>query len=408
MGVDDSIGNAQAAFPDSPAGATETCPSAKKAPGKSDRVVQCVTRITATTPGTSGVRKVNNKVPERPDNVLRGSQSPDKNFSSNKPVVLIRGCKDVLLEAVTTPPDTPVSWKVEANHTANSPPAIEPDGVKATLKTNVEGSFSVIATLAGCKVVWNVVFVWVKVDIGSSQKPKETKHYAENGSSGTDLRFRSGRFNDTEFAFRDKLKVTLIGGGDDKMLGVEKVKLHVLQNCARDTLTAHYAPPPSTSTALEKPKGGVPILDSTDEKSPFLTDSSSVEITNSSKVDWEVMTTDSPGANLPRTHKFTSKPIASVSGFYKFETLIASVSDDAGNTIVVHACITWTADFSGTVDKATGDYVPGSAKTTPAASWTLLFEDTGGKDAGEAHIETFEPRFNDLLFGADFEWDPLQ
>lgn len=405
-----SIGDAKASFPDCPAGATEQCPAAAKAPSK-DPVVKCVKQIKATTAGTNGVRKVNGKIPVRADNVLRPSGSSSKSLTANKPVILIRGCKDVMLEAVTTPPGTPVTWKVEANHTANTPPAISADGVKATLKTDVEGSFSVIATLGGCKVVWNVVFVWVKVDITSSQWPKPTAHCADNGSSNTDIRFRSGLFSDGKYAWEDKLSVKLIRGGDDQQFGVENVKLHVLQNCWDDTLMGHYAAPPAGATALEKPKGGLPILDSTNEKSPFLTDPDTFKLTNTSKVDWEVWSGDSPGSSFPKTHQFTSKVLASVSGINAFETAIVSIFDDAKNTIMAHASTTWTLDFSGVVD-AKGTYIPRGAKTTPAASWSLISEDTGGIDAGEAPapkgkgIETFEPRFNDLLFGADYDWNP--
>ena len=403
-GAADAIGDAKDAFPDSPACATEPCKTPPKKPAAKVRV--CVKQIKATIGGTKGIRQVSGKVPERPDKSLKSSGSPDKSFKTNKPVVLIRGCKDVMLEAVTTPPDTPVTWNVEANHTTNAPPEIVPNGAKAVLKTNVEGSFSVVATLGGCKVVWNVIFVWVKVDVTSSKGPKPTNHYADKGSSASNFRFTSGKFSAGDYAWEDQLNVKLIGGGDDQKAGVEKVSLHVLQNCTVDTLTGHYAPPPAGATALEKAPGGLPVLDSTNEKGPFLTDDDTFKLLNGSKgdVDFTVWSGDSPGSAFDKSHKFTKKPITSVSGVNVFDTAIASVSDDAPETIVVHAHTTWTADFSGVVDSK-GDYLPRGAKTTPGPPWSLVSEATGGQDAGDAKMETLGRRFNDNLF-PDFDWNP--
>jgi hypothetical protein len=400
------IADANDAFPDCPPGATQPCsPPARKAPGK---VRRCVTQIKATTGGTKGVRNVNGKVPERPDNVLKPSGKSDKSFETNKPVVLIRGCKDVMLEATTTPPDTAVAWSVEANHTQNSPPEIASNGNKATLKTNVDGSFSVIATLDGCKVVWNVIFVWVKVDVKSSKGPKSKNLYADNGSSPSNFRFRSGKFSAGDYAWEDQLNVTLIGGGDDQKAGVEKVNLHVLQNGTTDTLTAHYAPPPAVSTALEKPPGGIPALDATNDKSPFLTDDDTFKLLSGSKgdVSFTIWTGDSPGSAFDKTHQFTKKALTSVSGVYAFDTAIASTSDDAPNAIVIHAHTTWTADFSGAAN-ASGDYVPRGAKTTPTAPWSLISDSTGGQDAeaGDHKMETMGRSFNDNLI-PDFDWTP--
>jgi len=408
--VGDSIEGAKTTFPDCPAGAKESCPAAAaKSPSRTARVTQCVKQIKATTDGTNGVRKVGGKAPERPPNVLRSSTSSDKRLIKGKQenfVVLVRGSKDVTLEAVTTPPNTAVKWTVEANQNSNSPPAIDPAvGVKAALKTNAEGSFSVIAVLGGCKVVWNVVFVSVKVDVQSSKPAKPTESYTDDGSSNTHTRFKSGEFAAGKYAWEDQLHVKLTGGGDDQKLGVKKVKLHVLQDCWQNTLTGHYAAPPDGSAALEKAKGGLPILDSTNEHGPFLTDSDSATVTEASDVDRDVWTGDSPGSSFPRTHQFTSKPLTSITGGYSFETAIAAVSDDAPNTIVVHSSTKWSTDYSGTVDAATGRYTRRGAKTIPG-SWSLISDATGGKDAGEAGIETFEPRFNDTLLGADYDWKP--
>ena len=85
-----------------------------------------------------------------------------------------------------------------------------------------------------------------------------------------------------------------------------------------------------------------------------------------------------------------------------FETVVASVSDDAPNSIVAHAKTAWTADFSGTVD-GSGRYTATTADVTGDATFTLISDATGGQDARDAGYETFEPRFNG---GTDFRWNP--
>ncbi len=85
-----------------------------------------------------------------------------------------------------------------------------------------------------------------------------------------------------------------------------------------------------------------------------------------------------------------------------FDTAVASVSDDAPNSIVVHAEAKWTADFSGSV-AANGTYTPTTAAVTGDSKFALISDATGGQDARDAGFETFEPRFNG---GATYRWTP--
>jgi len=367
------------------------------APCPAPPVVECVTQIKAKLPGTNGVRKPVNK---RADNILASSSSSDESLSSNTPVILIRGCKEVELEAVTTPPNKPVTWTVKSNENTDPPVSITPidGGKKAKLKTNIHGSFSVIATLGACKVVWNVVFVWVKVDVKSSVIVKRNNKYANNGSSAARCRFRSGQFSAGQYPWEAKVKVKVVGGGNSKRLGTDKVKLHLLHNGVADTLTGVYPP---GGTALEVPKGGLPVRDSNGAANPWM-DNPTTITPNNTAFKREVWTGDSPAGGFPTAHKNTGNALTGITGINGFSAAIASVSDDASTALMVHAKTNWSADFKGTV-AGTGVYTPNGAKTTVESAFKLISSATGGQDAGDAGFETFEPRFNG---GTDTTWTP--
>ena len=384
--------------PANPSGGDGTPPGCSSAPCPPP---ECVTQITAKVPGTRGKRKATDK---RPDDTLTSSSSSDESLSANAPIILVRGCNEVELGSVTTPPNKAVSWQVKPNQNSESAPTITPinGGKGAKLKTDKPGSFSVIATLGGCKVVWNVVFVWVKVDPASSVITSRNNKFKDSGSSGGWTSFQSGKFTAGNYAWEGKVKMEVLGGGTNKKLGVGKIKIHILQNGVADTLTGHYK---DGGTALEVPKGGLPVLDATNSSSPFIWASSAGSVTpaNSSVTDTskdrELWTGDSPAGAFPTTHKNTGKKLQKISGVNGFETAVASISDDAPNSIVVHAKTAWSADYSGKVNAA-GVYTADGAKVTKQAQFSLV---SGGKDAYDAGFETFEPRFNG---GVDTTWTP--
>ena len=362
---------------------------------------QCVILIKAQVPGTKGVRKPATDI--RANNVLTPSASNNRSLAANPPVILVRGCKPVELEAVTTPANLPVTWSVEANENTDRPPAITPTdgGKKANLATGVHGSFSVIATLGPCTVVWNVVFVWVKVNVKSSLILRRDNKYADDGSGGGSCNFRSGQFLPGQYPWEAKVKIKVVGGGKSKRLGTDKVKLHLLQNGVADTLSGHYAPPPPGSKAEEQPKGGLPIRDSNGAADPWMDTPTKVTPDNTS-FKREVWTADAPAGGFPTAHQNTLTALQSISGINGFRSAIASVSDHAPNALMVHAQTRWHADFKGTVDAA-GMYTPHHAHTKVQAAFTLVSAATGGQDAGEAGFETFQPRFNG---GTNTKWTP--
>lgn len=375
----------------------------KKKCKKKPKVKKRVIRINAKVEGTNGVRLASNK---RADNILSSSSSAVDSLATNKPVILVRGCKDVELEAITSPTNTPVTWSVKSNENTDSPPTITPidGGKKAKLYTNVHGSFSVIATLDGSKVVWNVVFVWVYVMVKTSVIIRRNNKYADNGSNATWTNFRSGVNAPGQYPWEAKVKVKVLGGGNTKRLGTNKVKLHLLHNGIADTLTAHYAAaaPFRDGTALEVPKGGLPIRDSNGPGNPWM-DIPTKIMPNNTNYKRELWTADPPAGSFPRSHKNQPLwPIYSITGLNGFEAAIASVSDDAPNALMVHANTKWSANFKGNVN-VHGKYTRNNAKTTKEARFKLISAATGGMDAGDAGFETFPPRFNG---GTNTTWTP--
>jgi hypothetical protein len=357
-----------------------------------------VTQIKAKVAGTKGIRGSNT----RSEDVLTASSSSDESLSGNTPVILVRGCNEVELEAVTSPANQPVKWRVKSNENTDSPPGLKrhTNNTKATLQTNVHGSFSVIAEVGTSKVVWNVVFVHVKVLTDTSVVRTQDNQYADGGSAGGFTVFRSGLFSTGNYAWRASVDVEVIGGSNSKKMGADKVKVHILQNGIRDTLTGNYTP---NGTAKEVPLGGLPVLDSSGSGSPFIVVATAGKVTpNQTDRKRKAWTGDSPAGGFLTAHKNIAAQLGSISGVNGFVTTIASVSDDAPNSIVVHARIEWTANFAGKVS-ATGVYTRSGSKTRSAKAYKRVAKGSGGQDAFKAGIETFEPRFN---AGTNTTWNP--
>ena len=378
--------------------------------------VQKVTRITAKLPATIGMRD-NTKKLNNNDNTLTASTSNKIKLAENAPVVLVRGCKDVQLTAVTDPAETPVDWKIEKNDTDRNPPTLEvkDNGYEAVLKTDRWGSFAVTAELGGHKIVWNVVFVWVNVKTRTSNISKRSNLFADNGSDANYTSFKSGEFAAGQYAWEGKVKVKLKGGGNDKKMGVNKVELHVLQNGVADTLTGQYKPAVAGGiggTCLEQPKGGLPVVDATGAGSPFITPAAGcAKITPNNTAESRVYWTgDSPCGGFANEHKNTNQPLESISGENSFVSLVASTSQDAPNSVIVHARTSWAADYSGDVTYPYAaphadhsDYTANGAKVTGGRSFSTIASARGGQDAQEAGYEVIQPRFND---GVDYVWTP--
>lgn len=363
-----------------------------------------VMEIKATLPATHGKR---NPKKIRAENVLAPSVSGQESLETNEPVVLVRGCLDVLLEAVTSPPNLPVSWTVNPNQNTEAAPTITPVGLgqKATLKTDKTGSFSVIASIGASRIVWNVVFVWVKVDPDSSINITRDL-YVDDGSDANRANFRSGEFKLGKFTWESSVDVTLIGGGSDQKLGIDQIRLGVLQNGVKDTLTGNYS---RGGTCLEIPRGGLPIVDSNGDADaqPLLTAKISVSVTpDNTGPSRTVWTADSPTGSFVVHHTDGREILKSISGVNAFSTAVASFSTKAKTAICVQAKMDWQADYAGNISydrSGVSFYTANGATTSSQPEFVLISEATGGQDAQEAGFETFEPRFNN---GTDTRFTP--
>jgi hypothetical protein len=361
-----------------------------------------VMQVKASVKGTRGVR---NKSNERATSVLTASTSAEEALDKNPPVILVRGCNEVDLEAVTLPA-APVTWTVKPNENSNPAPTITPTGGgrKAVLKTDQGGSFSVIASTGASKVVWNVVFVSVNVDTSSAVALVTDKHYADNNSNGTFTQFESGSFPKKTFAWDITVsKVELVGGGSKGDIGIDKVRIRYLQNGIADTLTGNYE---GGGTALEVPKGGLPIVDSNGNAGGNPTADLALEVKpNNTAAVRSVRMFDSPAGAFPRKHPNTNKLLVSISGINGFTAAVGSTSDEAPNAFVAHAKVSWHADYKGDVTKTgpVGKYTPNGAKTVADTTIALISPATGGQDAGVAGFDLFEPRFNG---GTDTKFTP--
>ncbi len=373
-----------------------------------------VLSITATLEGSESLRAPGTKL--TPDGFFT-SASRKQSLKSNPPTILVRGCKDIELSSLTSPPGEPVNWSVKPNQNKESAPTITPKngGTDATLKTDKTGSFSVIAELDGTKVVWNVVFVWVKVKPKSTVVTARKKTYVDNGSTNTRTRFRSGRFVFGRQAWEAKVKVEVIGGGSNGRLGIRRVRVHMLQNGVADNLTGNYA---GGGTGLETPLGSLPIVDAQGAgggaqppsvpdppppgsmMSPFLFTASMIVLKPNQRVKHRsIKVGDSPAGGFRNTHQNTGTQLQSISGRNDFRIAVCGVSEDAPNSIVAHADLAWQADFSGNVNYGAppgpiGTYTRTTAQTTSDKRFALISPGTGGQDVKDAGFEIFGPRFN--------------
>ena len=350
------------------------------------------------------------------------SNSHSKPLAANAPVVLVRNCGPILLEAITVPPNqADVAWAVLPNPGPASAPSVTPaTGVHSALTSNSAGGYAISATLDGTTVYWNVVFVDVIVKnpviLLSSKNFKDDSHRALVASS-------SGDFDIGDFrvcAMWIQAKIVLFAGGDASLNAYcDKVHLGFVQNLWQDTARAHYAgggkeiervvvPPrprsPVVDPAVVLMDLGYPVLDrgadppsrATGGDTIFLASTVSNPINGLRRT---VTTCDSPGvgfsALLPEHGKAATQQATSIDGVNKFWINLTAYSDDANFSYVVFAQAHWTADFSGTIDWTNGP--PVWKKTTAKASGIRLQVIEHGKEAQHVKCEVRLPVFLDYI-----------
>jgi len=371
---------------------------------------------------------------------LPSSTSNVEALATNKPIVIVRGSNDITLTATTNPAGKAVDWKVKLNENKGDLPTITPaaDGKSATLKCDKTGSFSVIAADGESKIIWNVVFVHVKVDTASSVVNLRNTGYADNNGGANFVSVRSGpsSFAVGTGAMEATVEVKLVGGGSDAKLGTDKIDLHILQSGVADTFTGSFiGPPPAaggtpvTGSGVETPPN-LPIVDAngpgggapSPPNSPLIVDTpnappiiwiapGSFQLTNLGNQKFKVGTLDSPVCTIRKQHGGTPPKAASlrtVSGINGFRVAVCATSQNAVNNLVVQADLRWQADFSGNVtypagtpaapalvpNATVGTWVGTTNGTTGGSKWSLISDATGGQDAAAAGFRITGPRFN--------------
>ncbi|MGH9405034.1 MAG: carboxypeptidase regulatory-like domain-containing protein [Terriglobia bacterium] len=354
-----------------------------------------VTQIAAAVPGTKSRRTPSKNLG---NNVLRPSSSADESLKGNAAVILVRGCTSVELSAQTSPADQPVTWNVKPNENKESAPAWSSTGTnKIKLSTDKTGSFSVIATLYDSKVVWNVIFVWVNIDPSTSIITKKENQFWDKSQAGW-VTFLSGDFTPSKLPWQAQVSAKLVGGGAKGSIGIDKIHLKVLQNGTADTVTGHYGA--GDTAAHDEPS--LPILDNNNASGslppPYLTDASVFKVTpNDTGASRTVWAGDAPADGLPPNHNVSGNPLTAVTGGYGFQTAVGSISDDAPNSLVLHAMTTWNVDFKGKTFTSHGilRYKPDGPSVRKDAAFSLVSPATGGQDACDAGFEVMGPIWND-------------
>ena len=362
-----------------------------------------IDRIKASIPGTKSVRDPDKSFPTR---TLASSTSKDRSLTGNPPVILVQGCNEVDLEAETRF-GCNVTWSIEATENDQPVCTLTPSGHTAKLKSDQQGSFSVIAKTDNSEMVWNVVFVAVVVDVDTANVIVNAAGYLDNGSNNSFTIFQSGIFPPAAgiIAWEATIgKIEVIGGGTAKDIGIDRVEVRFLQNGTDDTLSALYVGGGRARELTRAPKAGaprLPVVDSNDDDAnPPYGDlnTPSIQPDQVSKVrSWRAV--DSPGGAFNRRHQnHTTRRANQIVGANVFRAAVASFSLDAPDAIVVHAENRWSANYEGDVaTTGAARYTANGAETkNDSAGFDLIAAATNGQDAGVAGYETFKPIFRDV------------
>lgn len=385
-------------------------------PGRPVQPAVTVTKILAFAPGTVSI--TGNPAPGSGFHQLPSSASVVEPLDQNAPVIVLQGTMNLLLEAVTSPPNQPATWSVKPNQNTASPPVIDPivGGRKAVLKSDQPGSFSILAvgTTGAKPVVWNVVFVAVKITQGPTPVTAlGAAGYRSTGGGGPVVVVQAGDPANGKPGWSATATATLTGGGAKGDIGIDRVQLKMLQNGVADGITGSYldrvASPPKVLRAREV-VAKLPVVDTDDDGGidparhfPSDSNASAVRISPTTGPTRTVSFFDSPATNAfkARHDHDPDALLASLDGKQTFRTAVAAISTMAPHSIVVYATISWSADMTGAVTTAVNQPLPGltsadwaavptSTGTTSDPSFTIL---AAPIDAGSAGFEVWPPNF---------------
>jgi outer membrane protein OmpA-like peptidoglycan-associated protein len=378
-------------------------------------------------PVTQSARGANAIKPPRDAENFKSS-SAEKAFDKNAPIVLVRNCAPLELTAVTDPPNAAsVAWKVVANPGPEaSAPKIEPNGAKATLRTDASGGFAVSASLDGVEMFWNVVFV--DVEIESSRIVRNSDQFRDTSSNGF-LGVSSGVFdvnNPAKCGMFAQAKIKLTAGNlpaldsfcDKIHAGIPNVLLNdTAQGDYQGALRERERIPvetglasPVVNPAVTVTDVGFPILDrggaaatrATGGETIFLSNTRSTPANTTKRT---VETCDSPAVGFdslhPEFNKPSTKKITGNSGVNAFKIYLVAFSDDAKFNYTAFGHALWTADYTGTAAMPAGNK-PTWTQTTAGVTGAggTFTEIKGGQEAKDAGCEVRPPVFLTFILDA--------
>jgi hypothetical protein len=240
-------------------------------------------------------------------------------------------------------------------------------------------------------------------------------HFEDNGSTASDVKFRSGKFeiaNPGQFAFNVLVDVRLDAGPNADPALINDVAIFFLQNGTADDLRSEYTDGSVIREVFKDPAMKFPVVDSNGKTADYfgplcLTEPPFTIAALQTKVvrddgDFKVLLFgDSPDGSFPaRTLKGV---VDHIRGQNDFKLAVASICRSSRNCVVVHAELTWTANFDGRVEGAKDGktkYVREGAFskiTTPDRKFQPVSPATGGQNARDAKYELFAPKFTDAI-----------
>ena len=415
-----------------PPGACVHCPAAPRK----------VVTINAKAPTTQPVRRTWAVPPPKAFHEF-SSSSAVKPMDSDRPIVLVRNCGAIQLEAITDPPhQQDVAWAVLPNPGPNPLPALSArTGLHSTLTTNASGGYAVSATLDGTTVFLNVVFV----DVVIRESKMQTGGDLKDDSNGQQVVIHTGLFDlldPSHCAMWVQAKIEVLVGGQPE-LDQFRTKIHVgfAQNIDSSNWAATFQPPAPggregherirfaragspdapwdpVPTVLDRdlkdigfpvldagadPAGGNSIFATHESSDPDLLVGIMQTVTGADQDPGALVVTacDSPtlvfDAFLPEFGPgdtiMRTRQLLKTSGVIMFTKYLIAFSDDANLSYVAFAHAKWQLDVGGSVnwfvtDTGNPKWIKGSAN---ANGDQQLTEISHGQEARAAGCEVCGP-----------------
>jgi hypothetical protein len=363
--------------------------------------------ITATVPHTAKVNSTSPATPFPDDQFV--SSTDQQNMADPFTLPRIIGFK-TLCETNPKLEDTPelndyIKWRVDRNPADTiqaGVPTLAASRETATWGTDVEGSFFISCFIdhnqdlelqdSESRKVLNLAVVGIHPsNILPAVHPAEIAQVP--GNANNQITITTGVFDATmanaaHAAVFVSAQVTLVGGGPDQSIGVDKIHPLFTQNFRNDTYASRYdtgtslreafaANPPAPNPVCAPSTVGLmafPVLDGDtafpnggNQVTSVCCHKETPQIGTARIIQWS----DSPGFSNPISFPCGAGTLKSVSGGNDFSVLMLAYSDDAVHAYSMNARVDWSVNLDGTVSLVNGQFTwaPGPGTGEPAPLW---------------------------------------